>query len=242
MRKLLFLIVLMPLFIISQNDDSFLLTLSEVTVKPGHNAQFIAGVKAWKECYLKNEGKDKWNMWKRLQGEGNVYTISGRMANWAEMDEDGDEAGKACRMTVVDLIMPHVKSFHYNIARFMPDVSRKAPFSENTGLVWVYNVKIKNSTTFMECVKAIATAVKKAEKDNRGYWYSVVGGAPEVADYFISVPFDNFAGLDVEQDGVWKVYEKANGKEKTEALRNKFRASLSHDWSYIYTLQKKLSN
>ncbi|MBC3758572.1 hypothetical protein H7U19_09170 [Hyunsoonleella sp. SJ7] len=241
MKKLLFLFLCLPLLAISQND-SFLLTLSEVTVKPGHDAQFIEALKSYKTCYLENEGEEKWNTWKRLQGEGNVYTFTGRMSNWAEMDEEDDPAGKACQKVVLDEIMPHVKSFHFNIARSMPDVSRTAPFSADTGLVWVYNVKTKNYSSFMECVKAISSAIKKAEGDGRGYWYSLMGGAPYVADYFISIPFKNFAELDVERDGVWKVYEKEHGKEKTEALREKFRKAVSKDWAFIYTLKKELSN
>ncbi|WP_136479836.1 hypothetical protein [Cognatitamlana onchidii] len=241
MKKLVFLFLCLPLFAISQNE-SFLLTLSEVTVKPGHDAQFMEALKSYKTCYLKNEGEDKWNTWKRLQGEGNVYTFTGRMVNWAEMDEEDDPAGKACQKVVLDEIMPHVKSFHFNIARFMPDVSRTEPFSGDTGLVWVYNAKTKNSKAFKECVKEVATALKDAEGDGRGYWYSVIGGAPNVADYFISIPFKNFAEMDVDRDGVWKVYENANGKEKTDALREKFRKAVSKDWSFIYTLKKELSN
>ena len=88
MKKLVLLVVLMPFLIVAQQNESILLNLSEITVKPGHNAQFIQGVKAWKECYLENNGEDKWNMWKRVQGEGNVYTMTSVMANWAEMDEE----------------------------------------------------------------------------------------------------------------------------------------------------------
>ncbi|RED44956.1 hypothetical protein [Seonamhaeicola aphaedonensis] len=241
MKKLFFLLLLLPMLVVSQENESYLLNLSEITVKNGHNAQFLEGVKAWKECYLENNGEDKWNMWKRIQGEGTVYTLTSMMANWAEMDEDGDDASKECRMTVVNLIMPHVESIHYNIGWSMPDYSRSTPL-EDMGLVWVYNVKVNNSTAFKEVVSEISKAVKAAEGDNRGTWYSVVGGGPEVSDYFIAVPFKNFAGLDVDTDSVWTVYEKANGKKKTDALRDKFRACIDSDWAYIYTLNKKLSN
>ena len=124
MRKLLYLMLLLPFLAVSQENESFLLNMTEITVKPGHNAQFIEGVKSWKACYLKNNGEDKWKMWKRVQGVGNVYTMTSAMANWAEMDEKGDAAGKECRMAVVNLIMPHVKSVQKNIARSMPDFSR----------------------------------------------------------------------------------------------------------------------
>lgn len=242
MRKLVLLILLLPCIIIGQENDSFLLTMSEITVKQGHDAQFVAGVKAWKECYLENKGENKWNMWKRVQGVGNVYTITGRMANWAEMDEQGDEAGKSCYSTVLNHIMPHVEKVNYNIARFVSNVSRAAAFSPDTEVVWVANFKTDNSRDFRDCIKEISAAVKKAEGDNRGYWYSVMGGSPWVADYFVSIPFKNFAELDIDKDGVWKIYENEHGKEKTDALREKFRNSVSKDWSYIYRLNKKLSN
>ena len=228
--------------LLSQESESFLLNLSEITVKSSHNAQFLEGVKSWKKCYMDNEGKDKWNMWKRLQGEGNVYTLTSTMANWAEMDDDSDAAGKECSMKVVNLIMPHVKSVHYNIARSMPSLSRSTGMPEDTKVVWVYNVKTNNSTDFKEVVEEVISTLKKTEGDSRGTWYSVVGGSPEVADYFVGIPYKNFADMDVERDGAWNVYEKANGKEKTDALRTKFRAAVSSDWSYIYTLNKELSN
>lgn len=242
MRKLLYLMLLLPLIAVSQEKESFLLNMSEITVKNGHNAQFIAGVKAWKDCYLENEGEDKWNVWKRVQGEGNVYTMTSSMANWAEMDEDGDEAGKNCRMIVVNLIMPHVKSVHYNIASSMPDMSSDSTFPEDTEVVWAYNVKVNNSTSFKEVLKDVNSALSKSTEGVRGYWYSVVGGAPEVSDYFVIIPHKNFADLDVEREGVWTIHEKANGKKKTDAVRAKFRAAVDSDWSYIYSLQKELSN
>ena len=241
MRKLLYLILLLPFVAISQEIPSFLLNLSEITVKSGHNAQFVEGVKSWKKCYKDNDGKDEWSMWRRVQGEGTVYTMTSTMANWAEMDDDNDPAGKECRMIVVNLIMPHVKSVHYNIARSIPDFSRSTAMPEDTKLVWVYNVKTSNSTSFKECVGELTSALKKAEGDSRGIWYSLQGGAPEIADYFIGIPFKNFADLDVDRDGVWKIYEKTNGKAKADALRAKIRASISSDWSYMYNLSEELS-
>ena len=242
MRKLLYLLLLIPVVLVSQENESFLLNLSEITVKSGHDAQFIEGVKSYKKCYNDNEGKDKWNMWRRVQGEGSVYTFTSTMANWAEMDDDNDPAGKECRMKVVNLIMPHVKSVHYNIARSIPAFSRSTGMPEDTKVVWVYNVKTNNSTSFREVVGEINKSLKKAEGDSRGTWYSTVGGSPEVSDYFVGVPYKNFAEMDVDRDGAWTVYEKANGKVKTDELRAKFRASVSSDWSYIYTLNKELSN
>ena len=242
MRKLLYLMLLLPFFMVAQENESFLLNMTLITVKHDHEAQFVEGVKAWKACYLENKGEDNWNVWRRVQGKGTVYGLTGVMAKWAEMDEDNDEAGKACRMTVINLIRPHIESIEYNIARSMPDISKKSPMSDETSLVWVHYFKIKNSTLFMEVINETTAAIKKEEGDSRGTWYRLMGGSPDVADYFVSIPFKNFADLDTDRDGVWKIHEKVNGQAKTDATRNKMRDALSSEWSYMYTLNKELSN
>jgi hypothetical protein len=118
----------------------------------------------------------------------------------------------------------------------MPDLSRTTPMPETTSVVYVYNVQTSNDQAFREVVSELTAALKKADGDSRGTWYTVQGGSPDTADYFVGIPNDNFAAMDVERDGVWTVYEKANGKAKTDALRAKFRASVSKDWSYMYRL------
>jgi len=242
MRKLLFLILLLPVMALSQSNESILLGMTELNVKHGHNEQFVAGVKAYQKCYMDNGGTNKWNMWHRVQGEGNVYVLTSTMANWAEMDDNNDDAAKKCWINVVNLVRPHLKSVGYNIARSMPALSRTTPMPETTTLVWVYSAKTTNGNAFREGIRELSAAMKNAEGSLRGTWYNVQGGGPDTADYFIGVPYDNFAALDEDRDGVWTIYEKANGKAKTDALRAKFRAAVSSDWSYMYTLNKELSN
>lgn len=40
-----------------------LLSVTEFTIKPGHEMQFREGVKAWKACYLENKGEWTWRLW-----------------------------------------------------------------------------------------------------------------------------------------------------------------------------------
>ncbi|NCQ15847.1 MAG: hypothetical protein GW810_13825, partial [Flavobacteriales bacterium] len=125
----------------AQNNEKALLTMSEITVKQGHNAQFMEGVKQWKECYLENKGEETWNMWQRVQGEGTVYVMTGLMSNWADMDKK-DPVNKECYTTVLNFIMPHVEKVNFNIARTMPEFSRGP--SEDMKLVWVTFYRVKN--------------------------------------------------------------------------------------------------
>ena len=240
MKKLMYLLLLFPIIILAQEDKGYILGLSEITVKEGHDAAFMEGVKAWKECYLENKGEDHWNMWRRMQGEGSVYLISARMSNWAEFDNDNDPAGKECRTVAINLIMPHVEKFKYNLARSIPDWSSALP--EDTGLVWVTFFEVENGTHFREAVAAIRDALKQSNDERPGIWYASIGGDRHDADYFISNPFSKFADLDTDKDGVWQVYEKVHGKKKADELRAKFRSSIVDMWSYIYTLNKELSN
>ncbi|WP_445736212.1 hypothetical protein [Mariniflexile sp.] len=234
------LCIMLPLTAQSQDQESFMLNLTEFTIKFGHDSNFQEGVKKWNKCYQENNGTDKWNVWHRVQGKGNVYVLSGRLANWAEMDKP-DETSKMCRAIALDFIIPHIESTEFNTTRYMPEWSKKASM-EGIKLVWVSSFKVKNSTIFDEVVKDVSAALIKKEGDNRGYWYRFMGGSPDQADYIVSTPFKSYADLDIDVDSVWKVYEAVQGKTKTTETRNKFRSSLDSSWSYLYTLEEELSN
>ncbi len=161
------------------------------------------------------------------------------MAKWADMDKK-DPADDACMQTVVNFIMPHVESTNYSIARSMPDIS-SAP-KDSTKLLWVTFFKVRNGTDFNEFIKSMEAAIKTSEGSNRGSWYQEMGGAPEAPDYFISESYTGFAGLDKNEDGIWKIYEKVNGKKAADAMKVKAREAVDKMWSYMYTLSEDLSN
>ncbi|WP_299225991.1 hypothetical protein [uncultured Psychroserpens sp.] len=221
----------------AQEDNNFMLNLTEFTVKFGHDANFTDGVKKWNKCYKDNGGKNTWNVWNRVQGSGNVYVMASRMDSWAEMDAS-DPASKACSSIAYSSIIPHIESSSFSTTKYMPELSKNEGLGDNT-LVWVYNFKVKNTLAFNEVVKDVVSTVKQKEGSNRGYWYSVIGG--NGADYFVSVPMKDFAALDTKIDSVWKIYESVHGAAKTKAAREKFSASLSDAWDYAYTLSKDLS-
>lgn len=222
-----------------ETEKGFILSINEFTIKNGHDVQFREGIKAWKACYIENKGDWTWNMWRRMNGEGNVYILSSSMANWAEMDET-DESGKNCRDIGRELINPHIESSVSNFARFMPDYSKAYPNSDQ--LLWVTSWQVNDGKKFREIVKEVTESVKKAEGSSRGYWYSYMGGSKDAADFFVATPFANFAALDVESENVWNIYEKANGKEKREQLQAEFRGSIKEAWSYLIRREKDLSH
>ncbi|MCA1758173.1 MAG: hypothetical protein LC658_00245 [Bacteroidales bacterium] len=222
-----------------ETEKGFILSVTEFTIKSGHDMQFREGVKAWKACYLENGGEWTWNLWHRKNGKGNVYVLSSRMANWAEMDET-DDAGKNCRDIGRELINPHVETAENNFARYIPEFSMTSP---NPGpVIWVNNWKVNNGTRFREIVKEVTGAVAKAEGSPRGFWYNVMGGNKDVGDFFVTTPFANYAAMDVDRENVWNIYEKANGKEKRDQMQAEFREIVEESWSYLYKLADDLSH
>lgn len=224
----------------AQDDDGGgILSMTEFTVKPGHDFQFREGVKAWKDCYLENEGDWTWTIWHRLQGDGNVYVLTSWMDKWAEFDES-DPAGKECRDIARELINPHIESSSYNLAWYMNDLSIQEDIDFD--VVWVNYWTVKNSQKFMAVVREVEGVLKEVEGDSRGFWYNVMGGEPGTPDYFVVDPYQNFAAMDEDTDGVWSVVEKAKGEGKKDELRAAMREATDEYWSFVFNRIKELSH
>ena len=225
---------------LAQTPEKFILSTTEFTVKGGHERDFEEGIKAWKACYLENKGEWTWTMWQRYNGKGSVYVLASRSANWAEFDDENDEAGKKCRQIAMYQIVPHIESSENNFATSVPEWSKTS--AAEMGVIWVSFFQVENSSLFRDVIKETSDIIQKAEGDKRSYWYDVDGGSPEGADYYVTTPFKNFAALDVKRDGVWDLVEKAKGKEETEKLRAKFRSSIQDSWAYLYKRMDDLSH
>jgi len=239
MKKIFYLIAFLPLLVFAQAAETQLLTTTEFTIKNGQADHFKEGVKLWKECYNANKGTWKWNLWQRQNGQGTSFVVASMQKNWAEMDQ-ADEAGKKCRNISLEKITPHVESTNRLISNTMPELSRE--MDPATKVIWVGFFKVNNSTEFEEVVKEIGSMLKAVEGKPRGLWYDVNGGGPKDPDYMVATPFANYAALDIKRDGVWKMYETKHGKDKSDALRARVRASIDENWAYLYKLNDELSN
>jgi len=239
MKKLSLLVLLVPFILLGQNE-SYLTSLTHIEIKMGHESQFDEGVKMYKKCYEENGGENSWSFWNRVQGSNTVYALTSDMENWAEMDKESSEASNKCLSLFPNFLLPHMKSTHDMITKTMPDISNDS--EDGKDKVWVTYFKVNNTTEFMDVVKAVTSEVKKAEGDERAYWYSVMGGSSNDADYMVVWPFDKYAELDNEQDGVWKIYENAHGEKKAKMMRDKFRSAVDDSWAYIYDRSETLSH
>ena len=221
------------------NEESVIMSLTEFTIKPGHNTQFVEGVKTWKECYLEHEGEWTWYMSRRVQGTGNVYALRSYMENWAEMDDASDEAGEACQNLVVNLINPNIEKATTHLSRFIPSISKAGGSAD---VVNVMYVRVKNGTQFMETVREVESIVGDVEGEPRGYWYGSIGGDINAPHYSLATPYENFAAMDEERDHVWTVVENELGEEKRAELQSNFRESVDQIWSYMWRNVPDLAN
>ncbi|GGD30335.1 hypothetical protein [Flavobacterium orientale] len=237
MKNVMYLLLLFPLLLVAQNPGK-ILNMTEITVKSGHNSQFKAAVKLYKECYEKNNGTEGWNLWQRFQGEGTVYVLTSMVDNWAAFDKE-DKAGDDCQSFVTTHIMPHVEKISYSTARNLPDLSR-APL-EGTKMVVVYSVKVNNATAFEEGIKERQAFIRRAEGSPRSYIYRFMGGHPDSPSYLFSTPFKSFADMDIQRDNIWKIIEKEKGLKVANQMREANAKLVEKEWSYLYILHDELS-
>lgn len=223
----------------AQNDEGEILNSTEITVKQGHNAQFIEGVKKWKECYLENNGEDNWSFWHRQQGAGNFYIMSGAMPNWAEMDKE-DKASEGCYVVLLNLVMPHIEKVNSRISRGMPEVSGNAV--QDPKYIYVTYYQVSKEYLFEEVINAVTKTIKDKEGDSRGNWYKVELGGPEMADFFSAQPYMKYADMDIVRDSPAKIYTDAVGEEKASEMWEKWFDTLENSWSYTFKLNTEMSN
>lgn len=243
LKNSLWCMFLLPLFCFGQNKKPGPMEITEITVKFGQERQFLEGVKLWNQCYLKNNGTRHWSFWRRVQGKGSVYVLSGVLPNWAAMDEN-DSASQTCRTMAVQLIQPNIESTDYSIVEKMTGFSNYE-MKESTELIRVIYFKVKNFQDFLEAYSTLQAGLKGTVFENV-IWSSVVDGGPDSPDFFIVLPYDGFSDFDHPnpefEGGPWKKYEELKGKKAADALRAKARNSVENTWSYLYTLNKNLSN
>jgi hypothetical protein len=111
--------------IAQDEDESYILEITEVGIKLGHTMAFREAVKPYNACIAENDSDADWSAWRNVGGDGTTYRFVSTMANWAEMDSP-DEAGETCWPEHMDSIMAHVDSISTSFARPMPDWSGDA--------------------------------------------------------------------------------------------------------------------
>lgn len=221
-------------------NEPMLLSISEFTVKLGHNMAFQEGVKAWKSCYLENDGKWTWNMWKRMNGEGTVYYLTSFSASWAEFAEE-DPAGQTCYRQAAELIMPAVEKVEVYFSWTKPEWSRTPDGSEFT-VVEVAYFRLKNWSLFNSLASEVMEIIEEAEGSNRSMWYESHGFGPDTFHYMNVFPYENMEALDEPFESAWAIVAEQEGEEKRDELLEDYRNSVENSWMYMFRYNEEMSH
>lgn len=227
---------------IAQEDNgSYILEITQVEVKIGHDPKFREALKPYHECLAGREDAPTWSAWRNVDGNPNVYHFVSTMANWAEMDTP-NEAGMACWSEHRDGITSHVESVSIKFARRMPEWSGDA---EGYTVVRLHQFRVDDGEAFSEAVSAITGIMKEAEYAHLGSWYDVIGNGSHEPGYFVVSYYDNFAAMDEDRAGPRKAVADAAGEERAAELWEQFGDALRDDWEYsteLLRLDEELSH
>ena len=223
----------------AEEPNGHLLSNFEMHVKAGHDDEFRAGIAEWKECYLEHGGTRAWNTWQRQHGQGMVYVVAFVLDRWADLDTP-EEASRKCQGVVMEKIMPPVypEKGTSSYARLLPEVSRNTPV---TDLVWISSFRTNDPRLMRRTIEQVVSAVIEAEGEPRGYWYRVQGGDAASADYFLMIPFENYAAMDESRTGVYEIVTNLRGEVESERLRADMHAAIDSRWSYLFRRVPDLS-
>jgi len=214
-----------------ETNDSYMLEITKVGVKIGHDMKFRESVKGYHECLMANDYSGSWSAWSNVGGEGRSYHFVSRMANWAELDST-DEASKTCWAEHHDSITGHVESIETRYARSMPDWSGSA---EGFKVVRLHQFRVDDTGDFRSAVAAITGVLKDSDYAHLGSWYQMLGSDSTEFDYFVVAHYENFAAMD-EDRGVYDAVVKAVGQERADEMWEAFGDALRDDWEYFTEL------
>lgn len=222
--------------IAQEDEDSYVLEITEVGVKIGHNSKFHEAVKSYHVCLAEREYDGTWSAWRNVDGDPNVYHFVSTMNNWAEMDAP-NEVGEACWSEHHQEITAHVQSVSTSFASHMADWSGD---TEGYTVVRLHQFRVDDGDLFRETVGAITSIMKEAEYEHLGTWYDMIGNDSNEPDYFVVSHFDNFAAMDEERAGPYKVVSDAAGVERADELWAQFGDALHDDWEYSSQLLRRV--
>ncbi len=214
-----------------EDDDSYIMRITEVKVNLGHEPKFREAVKSYHACVAENAPDEQWRAWRQVGGNGIGYHFVSRMANWAEMDEP-NEAGRACWSEHGENIAAHVSSMSTRFARPMPEWSGNA---ENFSVIRLHQFRVKDGAAFREAAGAVASILKEAWDDYSAFWMRMVANSSNEPSYVRVSHWENFAAWDEDsdRDSAYDTVVAAVGEERADELWAQWDEALRDDWQYF---------
>jgi hypothetical protein len=216
---------------VADDENEYILDITQIEVKLGHHMQFREGVKAYMACYAQADGENTWSTWQSMDGKGIVYQVVSRMDGWADLDDADDEARSSCASTVRDQIQPHMASVNTMYAKRMAAWSADED-SEADTVVRLHNFSVDDNQKFQAAIGTVTSILKTSESEDPGTWFRVQGGGKEDPEYFVASGYKSFAEMDEERAGPYGTMEAHAGEETAELVWDQYLDSLEDGDSY----------
>lgn len=206
------------------------------TVAPADQQAYETGIKSYNACLGEHGSKTTWTAWTHETGDVYSYSYVTDPMTWADFDAMR-EASKSCDATFRTQVNPHLKGESSVFMKGDPELGNLPAGSLGTpALIEVTYFKLKSGQrmAFLDAVKKIYVAARKAKWPGHSALNEVVDGGPDAPDYLLVSPSKDWAELGKDIDPtLWKMLEGVYGKADAEAIRKTIRDSVETSSTHV---------
>lgn len=233
MKKLIFALLVLPVFLFAQNDAPNMFETTNMKVKRGMEDKFEAAVKAHNEKFHKDslfEARLGYNV---SGPNGGTYTWIMGPTNWSAMDgRPGkgahDEDWKNVDQYVESYTAPSYWSWSNKLSHMGTAKTEKR-------LLWAYNIKSGHGARWAELVGKVKQVYEEKLSDEHFWvvWNDMASGK-DGTDAIIIFAFENWATLDRQRD-FGDLFEEVHGNGSWHTFLNSFSDCVEErvDWTRV---------
>ena len=241
MKKLLYTLVLVPLMMVAQTNESLVIENVMLTVKPDKIAEFEAGIAAHNKKFHAS-GPYGARVYTILNGKnaGKYMLIMGPLP-WSAMDgrpaskEHTDDNNKNINQYIESEVEVNYMKMHPDLSNFSKD------FEINKVSVFMIDIKRFKDMDFMEkVVKKVAKMYKEKMPDQIYGLYTNEIPNMDGMDFAWVDFFDNSSWM-AKDDTFMRDFEEVHGTDSFQQFIKDVEATTDGDKGEIWSLRKDLS-
>tara|TARA_R110000765_G_scaffold106213_5_gene196564 strand:+ start:2233 stop:2994 length:762 start_codon:yes stop_codon:yes gene_type:complete len=241
MKKLLYTLVLVPLMMVAQTNESLVIENVMLTVKPDKIAEFEAGIAAHNKKFHAS-GPYGARVYSILNGKnaGKYMLIMGPLP-WSAMDgrpaskEHTDDNNKNINQYIESEVEVNYMKMHPDLSNFSKD------FEINKVSVFMIDIKRFKDMDFMEkVVKKVAKMYKEKMPDQIYGLYTNEIPNMDGMDFAWVDFFDNSSWM-AKDDTFMRDFEEVHGTDSFQQFIKDVEATTDGDKGEIWSLRKDLS-
>lgn len=222
---------------VAQDDGGNIIQTYYVNILDGHQAQFDAGMEAYKACIAENGGQDAWTAWSPVTGDLGAVNFRSDAKSWADFDAE-DPADEACAEVFATELLPHTGEVRSGFRAVMRDLSmiNDAPVN----IVYVIDFDVDDLGEAIELITAFHETSLAGGTDN--FVWSRHVTADRGWDLSVALLSENFAGMaPTDGPGFWAQQAAHHGEEAAAELKSRWMANLNRERSSMFRRNEAMS-